>query len=325
VSYIQYSSGVVTMFFSDGTTAEADVLVGADGMKSVTREVMYRSLADAAKGQNEEEAQNLEGFMQPTWMGIHAYRSLIDTEKLLKVAPGHQTSTTPVVHFGKNKHIVAYPISKGQFVNFVSLVSYPEKLGSKLEGPTMVEVSVDEMTRHHEEWEPQVQQLLSCVEKCSRWSVCQNRDLPYFVSGHVAVIGDAAHAMSPNLGAGAGQAIEDAHILGRLLADDSVNAQNVHIALRVYEAVRRPLATKVANFSRMCGDCYDFNYIPDSIREAGVDCTSTEGLKLLSEVISAAWSHHWTGLPEDDWVEAERMLKDMHPKTARMDEVASRL
>lgn len=102
VNYVQDDSGLVTMSFSDGTIAEADVLVGADGMKSVTREVMYRGLADEVKRRDEEEAQRLESFIQPTWMGIHAYRALVDTEALLKIAPGHQTSTTPVVV--SNKH-----------------------------------------------------------------------------------------------------------------------------------------------------------------------------------------------------------------------------
>ncbi len=97
VGYVQNSSGVVTMSFSDGTIAEADVVVGADGMKSIVREVMYQDLADTAKDRDEAEARKLESYIEPTWMGIHAYRTLIDTEKLLKIAPGHQTSTTPVI------------------------------------------------------------------------------------------------------------------------------------------------------------------------------------------------------------------------------------
>jgi len=322
LGYSQDSSGVITMSFSDGTTAEADVLVGADGLKSVAREVMYRNLANEAKGRDETEAQNMESFIQPTWSGVYAYRALIDAEKLAKIAPGHQAIAQPLLQFGKNKHIVAYPISKGSSVNFVSLVSYPEKAGSKPDGPMMVEASVDEVMRNHEGWEPQVQQLLSCVEKCSRWSVCQNRDIPYFVSGGVALLGDSAHAMTPNLGAGAGQAIEDAYVLGRLLADDSVNVQNVHAALRIYEAVRMPVAKNCADLSRMCGNCYGFNYIPESVREAGVDIGSEEGLKLLSETVYSAWSFNWTGLPEDEWIEAERMLKDPHWQVAREESTA---
>ncbi len=46
-------------------------------------------------------------------------------------------------------------------MNFASIVSYPEKFGSKPEGPTMQEVSADELRRRHEGWELQIQQLLS--------------------------------------------------------------------------------------------------------------------------------------------------------------------
>ncbi len=45
------------------------------------------------------------------------------------------------------------------------------------------------------------------------------------------------------------------------------------------------LRGKAAAVSRMCGDCYDLNYIPDSVREAGVEITSDEGLKSISEAI----------------------------------------
>jgi len=312
VGYAQGNSDVVTLSFSDGTTAEADMLVGADGVGSVTREVMYQNLADAAMVHDEVEARKLESYIRPTWSGMYAYRALIDAEKLLEIAPGHQTMSKPMLYFGKNKHIVTYPISNGRVVNFASIVSYPEKFGSKPEGPTMQEVSADELRRSHEGWELQIQQLLSCAEKSLQWAICQNRDIPFFISGRVALIGDAAHAMTPHLGAGAGQAMEGAYVLGRLLVDDLVNAENVHDALRIYETVRMPVARKAADVSRMCGDCYDLNYIPDSVREAGVEITSDEGLKSISEAIYTAWTFGWTGLPEDEWLQADAMLKDMH-------------
>lgn len=134
--------------------------------------------------------------------------------------------------------------------------------------------------------------------------------------------------MTPNLAAGAGQAIEvsvgrytiantkliykqDAYVLGRLLTDDSVNTENVHAALRIYETVRKPITTKVADLSRMCGDCYDFNYIPDSAGKDDIDVMSDAAFKLRSEAIYTAWTTNWTGLPDDEWFQAENMLKDM--------------
>ncbi len=97
VGYVQNTSGVITMSFADGTTAEADIVVGADGLKSVTREVMYRNFADAAKGHDEIKAQNFESFIQPTWSGMYAYRALIDSEKLHKIAPGHQSISKAIL------------------------------------------------------------------------------------------------------------------------------------------------------------------------------------------------------------------------------------
>ena len=97
VGYVQDDSGIVTMSFADGTTAEADILVGADGLKSVTREVLYENLANDAKGRDEVEAQHLQKFIQPTWTGMYAYRALVDSEKLLQIAPGHQSPTKPLL------------------------------------------------------------------------------------------------------------------------------------------------------------------------------------------------------------------------------------
>ncbi|KLO11287.1 FAD/NAD-binding domain-containing protein [Schizopora paradoxa] len=312
VSYVQDGSGIVTVSFADGTTAEADILVGADGLKSVTREVFYEHLANDAKGRDESEAQHLQKFIQPTWTGMYAYRTLVDSEKLLKIAPDNQAPKKAFLHFGKSGYVVAYPISKGRFVNFVSLVTHPEKEGSRLEGPLVKEVPVDELKRYFEGWEPHMQQLLSCVESCSRWTVCQNRDIPYYASGHVALLGDAAHAMAPSLGAGAGQAMEDAYVLGRLLAHDNVTVENVRNALDIYDIVRKPIASKVADLSRMCGNSYNFHYVPDSIKEAGVEVESPEGLKLLCDFIYSAWSFNWTGTPEDEWAQAEKMLNSAH-------------
>lgn len=71
-------------------------------------------------------------------------------------------------------------------------------------------------------------------------------DLPSFVERDVALVGDAAHAMTPNLGQGACQALEDAVVLGRCLDDPASG-------LAAYDRIRRPRSQFVAARSRRTG------------------------------------------------------------------------
>ncbi|MET7654265.1 MULTISPECIES: FAD-dependent monooxygenase [unclassified Streptomyces] len=73
--------------------------------------------------------------------------------------------------------------------------------------------------------------------------------LPTFAVGRVAFLGDAAHAMTPNLGQGASQALEDAAVLASCLANEPTTAS----ALRRYDAVRRPRSQSVARAARQAG------------------------------------------------------------------------
>lgn len=75
------------------------------------------------------------------------------------------------------------------------------------------------------------------------------------VSLHYRRVADrAAHALLPHCGSGAGQAIEDAYVLGQLLTDSRVTRANAQAVLRAYEKVRMPRAQNVQRISRHSGD-----------------------------------------------------------------------
>lgn len=76
---------------------------------------------------------------------------------------------------------------------------------------------------------------------------CLDAPLPSYVRGRVVLLGDAAHAMTPNLGQGAGQAIEDAVVLGAVCGPDS----GLGAALVAYDGQRRPRTQRMARAARL--------------------------------------------------------------------------
>jgi salicylate hydroxylase len=91
------------------------------------------------------------------------------------------------------------------------------------------------------------------------WALFDHRPAPTYYKGHITILGDAAHASTPHQGAGAGQALEDAFILSRLLGDElTESASDIPAAFKAYDAIRRPRSQKVVSTSRACGLTYAF-------------------------------------------------------------------
>lgn len=85
----------------------------------------------------------------------------------------------------------------------------------------------------------------------SQWAIFEHPPISTFCRSRVAILGDAAHASTPHQGAGAGQAIEDAHVLAELLGDARVKSgQDVVAAFRAYDEVRRPRSQRVVTSSK---------------------------------------------------------------------------
>ena len=85
-SYIQ-DEDHVTIHFQDGSTASADILVGADGIGSRTRQTMCRALADDIRDTDPERALQFENGISPVFTGTYQYRALLDADKLRQLDP----------------------------------------------------------------------------------------------------------------------------------------------------------------------------------------------------------------------------------------------
>ena len=92
-------SNKIVMEFSDGTRAEADVLIGCDGLKSATRRCMYEFAAqNNINGATANGAEkDLLNFVEPTWTGTVIYRSLVEAKWLTDKYPEHRAAKMPVI------------------------------------------------------------------------------------------------------------------------------------------------------------------------------------------------------------------------------------
>ncbi|KAJ3727753.1 hypothetical protein C8R42DRAFT_638875 [Lentinula raphanica] len=284
----------VKMFFQNGSEAICDVLVGADGIKSVTRE-LFRPGNDS-------------GIF---YTGSQVYRGLIPREVLAKTYPSHKALQGPIQYCGKNKHIVVYPISGGRTINVVAFFTNPNDEGKPVNGPEIQRATTADALAEFYGWEDEVGQLLSAIENPSRWVIRDLHPMDTYVSRRIAMIGDSCHNMTPHLGAGAdgektGQAMEDGYILGRLFS--KAGAENWETILKAYNHVRQPFANMVQRNARDQGFHYELNAPGfENITSMGEEL-SPEQLSLLRTTITMNWSW-WEEDAEEDLDRAARLLK----------------
>ncbi|KAF8993910.1 hypothetical protein BDQ17DRAFT_1545816 [Cyathus striatus] len=238
VSYDESDDNVVLNFDSQEPQM-CDLLIGADGIRSHVRaELINKRFPDEKKSIN------------PIWGGTVLYRSLIDAEKVKKAFPDHVSLSKPMMYMGDGKYSVTFPIMHGRFINMAATVTNFSGDGTPFEGPSSETVTKEHILSLFGDWSEEYLGLLSNIDYCSKWTIQYLNILEKYATGRVALLGDAAHAMLPNLGAGAGQAVEDAYMLARLLLKALENDIPIHRVTDAYATTRRPIANLVLEKSR---------------------------------------------------------------------------
>jgi salicylate hydroxylase len=145
---------------------------------------------------------------------------------------------------GEGRHLMSYYLRGREVINVVT----QQDTDKWVEEGWSIAGDPDEMRASFPNPEPRLETLLSLVTQCSKWGLFTRPLTDNWGTGRIQLIGDAAHAMLPNAGQGAGQSFEDAYILARWLdaeRDDPVEAlrnfRRIRIP-RVHGVQRRSLA-----------------------------------------------------------------------------------
>jgi salicylate hydroxylase len=188
---MEESSDRTLLAFADGSEVAAEIVIGADGVRSVIRRALY-------------------GDDNPAYTGQMVWRALLDGGKV----PEQVLEPTGHIQWvGPGCHLLAYFIRGRKLVNIVT----QEDTDKWVEEGWSTRGDPDEMRLSFPNPEPRLEKLLSLVTECSKWGLFTRPLTRNWGRGRIELIGDAAHAMLPNAGQGACQAFEDAYILARWL------------------------------------------------------------------------------------------------------------
>jgi salicylate hydroxylase len=224
--------------FANGSTAEADVVVGADGIHSEMRPHVFPP-------------------SKPVFHGTISYRGLVPRERL----PDWPMDRWQM-WAGPSKHFLVFPVRHGTMVNYVGFVPTDEEMKESWSAPG----DPDVLRSEFEGWDPRVGEVLKQVDKTFRWALYDREPLPTWSNGRLTLLGDAAHPMLPHLGQGANQSIEDGMALATLLAQVDIAAAPA--SLLAYERLRRERVAEVQLGARKHGLRVDSAYADLGIRDA---------------------------------------------------------
>lgn len=219
----QDESGV-RVSLADGSEQRADILVGADGLRSQIRATLF-------------------GPEEPRYAGYTAWRAVVKPEgELLPWGGGFES-------WGRGTRFGCAHIGRGRVYWFATANS---REGEK-DGPLGDPVGPKAKLLHRfGDWHRPIRELIEATDEgaISRTDIYDREPLgERWGEGRVTLLGDAAHPMTPNLGQGACQAVEDAVVLARCLHEGGATAE----ALRRYERLRYDRVAMIVRRSRRVG------------------------------------------------------------------------
>ncbi|MBB6403768.1 FAD-dependent oxidoreductase [Arthrobacter sp. AZCC_0090] len=227
---------------ANGDVYEADVVIGADGLKSTLRASVVQ-----------------DGPVSSSYV---AYRGTVPI-----------TADTPaadledvIVYLGPDCHLVQYPLRKGELLNTVAVFKSPSfERGEEQYG------GVDELAAAYKDCIPAVQSALRNLATGIRWPMYDRDPIENWIDGRLVLMGDAAHPMLQYLAQGACQALEDAAVLqdstvGSVFTDDGVDTAAWDRAISDFNLARAARTARVQRTARVWGESWHVSGVARVLR-----------------------------------------------------------
>jgi 2-polyprenyl-6-methoxyphenol hydroxylase-like FAD-dependent oxidoreductase len=210
----------VKLRLADGTIVRGDLLVGADGLKSII-------------------CQQLNGNIPATYTGDAAWRITVPVERL----PRNFMEQVMMVWMGPGRHVVAYYLRAGALLNFVGLVETDEVS----EESWTAKFPWKRFKTDFAGWHADVQTIIDAADRdgCYRWSLHYRPAIRNWSTRRATLLGDAVHPTLPYLAQGACMAIEDGAVLTRALNQTDTISE----ALQLYQRNRVDRTQRIVNQS----------------------------------------------------------------------------
>jgi 2-polyprenyl-6-methoxyphenol hydroxylase-like FAD-dependent oxidoreductase len=206
----------VTLLLDNGEQVNGDALIGADGVHSRIRQVLF-------------------GEGPATFTGFMAWRGVVPMECL----PTRLRQEAFTVWLGPLGQFVTYPMRRGRWLNVAATIERSDwVIESWSEAGT-----VEECHRDFADWHEDVLAVIRAIDIPYKWALIGRPPLQHCSTGRVTLVGDACHPTLPVLGQGANMAIEDGMVLARCLEA----FVDIPEALRRYEAARLSRTSRIVH------------------------------------------------------------------------------
>lgn len=258
---ISEKDSVVKLVFANGTSAEVDILIGADGVRSEVR-------------------RYITGEERAAYSGTSAFRGIVPIRDL----PSLPDRKALQFWMGPNAHLLHYAIGPDAgHVNFFAVVEGPASWSHE---NWVAPVEPDAAAAAFASWHTAVVEMVCAVPHKVRWGLFSVRPLRTWRRGRAVLIGDAAHGMLPHHGQGANTTIEDAVTLAELLPVNRI--EKFDEAMQRYQALRRTRTRIIQRSSRATNAVL---HLPD-------DAIAGRAAALAQFVERFGWIHKFDALTD---------------------------